>query len=399
MSGAGSHRASLVSRRADAMPASSTVAIADEASKLRRDGVSVVDLSAGRAAEATAAQICWAARRAIDSGDTHQTEARGRPYYLEACAEKLQRENGVLVDPARNVIATFGCKQGLVLALMAALDSGDEVLCEDPCFVSYGPAIRLAGGTPRRVPLRPATGYRWIRDDFEGAIGPRTRAILFCSPHNPTGVVHTASDLQVIADVATDHDLIVIADETYEGVTWKQRVHHPIALLPGMADRTIGLMSLTKAYSMGGWRIGYAYGSARHIAAMEKIQQHLATCTSSFVQAGAAVAVSAETTRAMEPTWRDWERRCEYTTSALDAMTGLRVSMPDAGFYAWVDITETGLRSQEFATRLLREQHVAVVPGVAFGDTADHYIRTTCVRSWQELVAGVERIELFLRSV
>jgi aspartate/methionine/tyrosine aminotransferase len=375
------------------------VAIADLAAKLRREGASVVDFSAGRAAEATAAVVCEAAKDALSVGDTHQTEARGRPVYLEACAEKLKRENGLDLEPEKNVIATLGCKNGLLLSSMASLSPGDEILIEDPCFVSYEPEITVAGATAVRVPMRPENGNRWIREDLESAVTPKTRAILFCSPHNPVGVVHTEGDLQVIADVAQEHDLVVIADEIYEAVTWGGRKHLPIASLPGMADRTIGLMGLTKSYSMGGWRIGYAYASEALIAAMTRVQQHCMTCAASFTQMGALKALSDEVTRSMKELWQDWEKRCEYATSTLNAVDGLSVAMPEGAFYAWIDISATGLASQEFAEKLLAEKQVAAVPGGAFGKTTDHFLRVTCVRSWEELRDGVERIAEFVESL
>ncbi|MEM7351512.1 MAG: pyridoxal phosphate-dependent aminotransferase [Acidobacteriota bacterium] len=392
-------RPDLRSLRAADIPESSTVAIADLAAKLRREGASVVDFSAGRAAEATAEAICDAAHEALQRGDTHQTEARGRPDYLEACADKLCRDNGIDLDPARELIATLGCKQGLVLALLNLINPGDEVIIEDPCFVSYAPTIRLLGGVPVPVPLRPERGFRWCADDLAAAIGQRTRVILFCSPHNPTGIVHQREDLQVIADAAIRNDLAVVADEIYESVTWNGRQHLPIATLPAMAERTVGLMGLTKTYSMGGWRIGYAYGPQTLIGSMVKSQQHLMTCASSFSQAGAQRALEPEVTRSMHTLWQDWERRCAYVTEALNGLPGLEVMMPEGAFYAWIDIRETGLGSHELAHRLLSERQVAAVPGGAFGSRSDGYLRVTCVRGWPELRDGVARIKAFLEDL
>jgi histidinol-phosphate/aromatic aminotransferase/cobyric acid decarboxylase-like protein len=251
------------SRRVSEIPESSTVAIADLAARMRREGHKVVDFSAGRAAEHSPDLACEAAIEAMRSGQTHQTEARGRPEYLQACSEKLQRCNGLTLDPGSNIIATLGCKQGLVLSLLASIDAGDEVIIEDPCFVSYAPTIRLLGGVPVIVPLMPENGFRWKGDDLQNAITDKTRAILYCSPHNPAGVVHTRDDLDVISNIAVQHDLTVIADEIYEAVTWNGRSHIPMFGLPGMESRTIGLMGMTKSYSMGGWRIGYAYAANR----------------------------------------------------------------------------------------------------------------------------------------
>ncbi len=390
-----SRAADWVSSRMTAVPQSATVALADKAEALRRKGVRVIDFSAGRAAEATHPDICKAAIEAINSGDTHQTMARGKPEFLTACAEKLKRCNDLELDPARNIIATLGCKQGLMLGLLAAIDPGDEVIIEDPCFVSFGPTVRLSGGVPVPVTLRRSKGYRWQMDDLEPAVTPRTRAILFCSPHNPTGTVHTAEDLNVIADVAIRHDLLVIADEIYDAVTWQGRKHIPIASLPGMQARTIGLMGMTKSYSMGGWRIGYAYAGEDMISAMVTLQQHLMTCASSFGQVAAAAALSAEVTGRMAATWLEWQAKCDHVANELDAHQALWVSAPESGFYAWVDISRTGLKSKEFAERLLIEQQVAVVPGITFGASADDFVRVTCVKSWPDVRKGVARVIAF----
>jgi len=378
---------------------SPTVALADIASGLRRQGIDVVDFSAGRAAEATPTVVRQAAIRALEAGDTHQTEARGRPSYLQACAEKLKREQQLSIDPEKNVVATLGCKQGLLLSLLAILEPGDEIILEDPGFVSYQPEVRIAGGIPVPVPLRRENGFRWDPVELQAAIGPRTRAMLICSPHNPTGIVHTRKDLQAIAHLATKNDLTIISDEIYEAVVWGGKRHLPIASLPDMQDRTIGLMGLTKTYSMGGWRIGYAYSSEQIVNRMVILQQHLITCASSFAQQGASTALSEHVTKEMKALWQDWEERCRFVTSRLDKLPGLRATMPEGGFYAWVDISGTGLTSAEFAHRLLDERHVATVPGSGFGQTCDDYVRVTCVRGWEELRLGLERIEAFVRSL
>lgn len=386
-----------LSRRGASLPQSSTVRIADLAAEMRRAGEPVIDLSAGRAAESTDDAICEAARAALAEGDTHQTPARGTPDYLASCAEKLARMNGLVCDPQRELIATAGCKHGLLLTLLATLDPGDEVLLENPGFVSYAPTITLCGGTPVAVALRPeAGGYRWSEAALEAAISPRTRAILFCSPHNPTGTVHTESDLATIAGVAQRHDLLVIADEIYEAVTWDGRKHLPIATLDEMSSRTVGLMGLTKSYSMGGWRVGYAYGPEPVIGAMVKQQQHLMTCVSSIAQRAAAAALGAQITDSMERLWRDWEDRCAFVASELDADERLGAVKPQGGFYVWTDIRRTGLESAAFAESLLAQQSVTVVPGSSFGPAGEGFVRITAVKSWPDLKESVSRIKAFL---
>jgi len=396
--GSALHR-SATSHRINRIPESSTVAIADMASALRRRGEKVIDFSAGRAAESTHDFICAAATAAMAAGDTHQTDARGIPDYLTACADKLKRENGLSIDADSEVIATLGCKEGLLLALFAILDPGDEVIVEDPRFVSYGPEIELCGGTPVPVLLRPEQRYRWTLQELKAAVTPRTRAILFCSPNNPLGIVHTREDLDVIRSVATEANLTVIADEIYDAAVWGGRRHLPIAGLSGMRERTIGLMGMTKSYSMGGWRLGYAYATGDYISKMTIVQQHIMTCASSIAQRAGIAALSEQGIGYMRPLWKDWEKRCMYAADEINNISLLSTERPEGTFYAWVDISATGLSSSEFAQRLLRDKNVAVVPGGTFGAQSDDFIRLTCVRSWKDLKEGIERLASFVNSL
>lgn len=356
-------------------------------------------MSAGRAAESTHEYICAAATAAMSAGETHQTDARGVPGYLVACAQKLELMNGLQVDPMSEVIATLGCKQGLLLALLAVLDPGDEVVVEDPHFVSYAPVIVLCGGVPVPIPVLKENKYRWTRSDLKRAITHKTRAVLFCSPNNPLGVVHTPDDLEVIRSIAVEHDLAVIADEIYDAAVWGGHRHVSIASLPGMAERTIGLMGMTKTYSMGGWRTGYAYADKRYISKMVVVQQHIATCANSISQHAGIAALSPTGIQHMLPIWKDWEARCMYVADEINKIKPLRTARPEGTFYAWVDVSGTNLDSMTFAKRLLERQNVAVVPGRTFGSNSDDFVRLTCVRSWTEIKEGVERIADFVTSL
>lgn len=373
-------------------PSSAPVRLADLAMTLRAEGRELYDFSAGRAVEATPAFICAAAKRALDEGDTHQTMAQGTPAYRRACARKLERDNAIEADPNKNVIATMGCKQGLMLTLMAILDLGDEVIVEDPCFVSYQQEIRFCGGVPVAVPLRPENRFRWSRAELEKAITPRTKAILFCNPHNPTGVVLSEADVDVIAEVAQERDLYVIADEIYERMPWGGRPHLSIASRPGMEERTITLMGTTKGFSMGGWRIGFACATEPIVRAMVVIQQHMQTCASSIAQAGATVAFGEPASPELLDTWRDWERRTQHVAAEINRISGVKCAVPEGGFYAWIDVRSKKMSSGECAERLLRDHGVVLVPGSAFGPTGEGFLRMTCVKSWNELRLGLAQI-------
>lgn len=374
-------------------PVSATVQMADMASKLRSEGIDVFDFSAGRAAEHSPDYVNLAAAEAVATGDTHQTMAQGKPEYREACSKKLKRENSIEADPETEIIATLGCKQGLTLSLLTALNPGDEVIVEDPCFVSYRPTIGLCGGKSFPVPLRHENHYRWDSDELEAAVTERTRAILFCSPQNPTGAVHTESDLDRLAEIACKHDLIVITDEIYERCTWGDRKHISLATRPGMKDRTITLMGLTKTLSMGGWRIGFIYAQENIVAGMTKIQQHLMTCAGSFTQTGAIKALEGEPPAEVKDLWKDWEKRCRHVVTEINKIPNLNCGYPEGGFFAWINIEGTGISSTSLAEKLLRDHHIALVPGAAFGRQGEGYLRMTCVRSWDEIHAGLKRFK------
>lgn len=383
----------ITAQRIGLIAESATVGIADKVMELHRHGNKVVDFSAGRAFEPTPEYVARTAADALLSGDTHQTMAQGTPNFRKACAAKLLRDNSLKVDWETEIIATLGVKQALTLGLLCTLNPGDEILVEDPCFVSYAALVTVFGGQIRPVPLKKENNFRWTRDQLEAAVTDRTRAVLLNSPQNPTGTVHTHADLETIADVARRYNLVVITDEVYERVTWDRRQHICIASLPGMRERTITCMGLTKTFSMGGWRIGFIFTSPVLMDGLIKLQAHLLTCASSFAQAGAAIALGEPPHAEVIEMWREWEARCELMTEGLNKIPGLKCAKPEGGFYAWVDIADTGYTSQELTDKLLNEGQVAVVPGSEFGSSGEGYIRINCVRKRDELLEGLKRIK------
>jgi aspartate/methionine/tyrosine aminotransferase len=380
------------SRRAAGLEPSATVALADLAGQLRRAGRDVVDLAGGRAAEDPPSHVARAAAAAIEAGATHQTPTRGTAEFRAACARALERDDGMRADPEREVLATMGCKQGLLVTLLATLDPGDEVIVEDPGFVSYAPTIRMAGAVPVPVRLRPEAHFRWGAAELAAAAGPRTRAILLCSPHNPTGVVHTEEDLDRVAEVARGRDLLVISDAIYERLTWDGRRFVPIATRPGMPERTVTLFGLAKAFAMGGWRIGWLVAPPAIAEAVHTLQQHLITCAGAIPQAGATAALEAGATPEVRALWAGWEARCAYAADALDRVPGVSCAKPEGAFYAWVDVRDLGVPSARLAERILRGHGVAVVPGSAFGPGGEGWLRVTCARSREDVREGVARL-------
>ncbi|MCP4724829.1 MAG: pyridoxal phosphate-dependent aminotransferase [bacterium] len=381
-----------IAERIGRIPSSATIRIADHTAELIRQGKDVLDFSAGRAAEHSPDYINRAAAQALIDGDTHQTMAQGTPKFREMVARKLERDNGIKADPDKNIIATLGCKNGLTLGIFSTIDPGDEVIIEDPCFVSYNATIGLCGGVPVPVPLREENNFRWDLKELEAALTDRTKAILMCSPHNPCGTVHTEDDLDMIAEVAQKHNLWVITDEIYERLTLGGRKHTCIASRPGMMERTITLMGFTKTFSMGGWRIGFACVPETVIGPMVILQQHMMTCAGSFTQAGAAAAFEEDYHTDVKEMWLDWEKRVDYVTKEINKIPKLSCHQPEGSFYAWINAEKTGELSVELAERLLNEHYIALVPGSAFGATGEGYLRMTCVKSWEDITEGVRRL-------
>jgi len=378
------------SRRAAHIPVSGTVAIADRAAALRREGVDVVDLSAARAPEATPQPILAAALAALQQGDTHQTPARGTQAFRQAVSGKLRRENGLTVDPEQQILATLGVKEGLLLALQAGIEPGDTVLVEDPCFVSHGPLVRMAGGVPAPVRLE-AERHQGLPADAE-ALFARARAIIVCNPHNPTGVVRSRQELEHLARLVAEHDLLAISDEVYERVVWGEREHVCLANMPLAADRAVTLMSTTKAYAMGGWRIGWAVGPSSLIGVMTRLHAHQVTCAPSFAQAATAAALSEAVAPTLRDLWAVWERRCTGLATQLAKLPGIRCEIPEAGFFVWADVRDVDPDDEAVANRLLEEQLTAVIPGSAFGEGGHGFLRINAVKEDAILERGFERI-------
>jgi aspartate/methionine/tyrosine aminotransferase len=378
---------------------SSTVGIADKVTRMREKGEEVFDFSAARAFEPTPGYLIDAAVNAMRSGDTHQTMAKGTSEYRQAIAVKLKRENNIIADPEKEIIATMGVKQGLTISFLALLNPGDEVIVEDPCFPSYKQLIHYLGGKPVPVPLRAKNNFRWDKDELESFITPKTKAILLNSPQNPTGTVHNPSDLELIASVATRHDLVVVSDEVYERIPWGGRKHTNICNIGGMKERSITLTSLTKSFSMGGWRIGYIYAPEHFISSLNKLQQHLITSCNSFVQAAAALAFREPPREEVLQFWRDWEEKTKYVANELNSIPGISCPMPEGAFFVWADISKLGISSMEFVERLLDEERVALVHGSSFGDSGEGYFRMTCSKTWDDNRAGLERIKKFVNKL
>jgi aspartate aminotransferase len=380
----------FAARVRDAKP-SPTLAVSEAARKLKAQGIDVIDLGGGDPDFITPAHIREAAIGAMNSGDTHYVGGAGTPEFRAAIAAKLERDNGLAIDPNGGILVTPGGKFALFLAAQAFVEPGVDVMVLEPAWVSYVPIVELAGGNAVHVPLDPDDNFAITRDLLEAHVTPATRIIMLNSPNNPTGRVMTEDEIAILADFSRAHDLMVWTDEMYEKIIYDGRTHRSIGTLPGMEERTLTFNGLSKAYAMTGWRLGYVAGSSSLVSQLNKINSHATTCATSFAQAGGAAALNGpqETISDMV---RAWDRRRHMVTDGINRIRGLRTSLVEGAFYSFVDHRDIDADSVRLADRILNEVHVGVVPGVAFGEAGEGHFRLSFATSDEALQGTIDRL-------
>jgi aspartate aminotransferase len=379
-------------KKIDSLSESMTVAVSDRARELQQRGVQVVNLGGGDPDFDTPPHIVAAAVAAIDKGLTHYVASKGIPELRKAVTAKLQRDNHVAYDPDTEVIVTASGKLALYITLAALLEPGDEVLYFDPAWVSYEPMIRMLGGIPVDVPLRPEDNFILDGDVLKKRVSPRTKAMLLNSPNNPTGRVLTAEELNVVAHSAQEHGYWVLSDEIYEHIIYDRRRHISLASLPGMRDLTVTLNGMSKAYAMTGWRLGYLAAPAPLCEQILKVQQHVVTCAPSFVQAAGAAALQGPQGCVAEMT-AEYDRRRRFMTDALNSIPGVHCPLPEGAFYLFPEVAYQGLDSNALAEFMIEKAHVAVTPGSAFGHAGTRNIRLTFATSMANLRQAAEQMK------
>src|SRR5687768_9814433 len=353
-----------------------------------------ISLGAGEPDFVTPERFREAAIRSIKDGKTKYTSNHGIKPLREAISEHTAKLRGVRYDVDREIIVTVGVSEAVDLAMRATLNDGDEVILADPSYVAYVPGIVLAGGVPVAVATREADDFRLRPDDVRAAITPRTRAILLGFPNNPTGAVLEKEDVEGIAALAAEHDLLVYADAIYDRLVYGTD-HHSILSAPDMKERTIYLAGFSKSYAMTGWRVGYACAPAEIIEQMMKIHQYTVMCVPTAGQYAALEALTngeAEVVRMVG----EYDRRRTRIWERLNKM-GLHCFEPRGAFYAFPNITSTGLDDDTFCERLLKEERVVVVPGSAFGERGRGHIRACYASSMEQIVEASDRIERFVK--
>ena len=386
----------ILCRRVAQVPPSGIRKFFDIASEMQ----DVISLGVGEPDFTTPWRCSDAAIYSLRQGHTHYTSNRG---LKELCRliSAYEARFGVEYDPQKEILTTVGASEGIDLALRALLEPGDEVLIPDPSYVSYMPCVTFSGGVCVPVPTGAENGFIITPEMLAPLITPRTKALILPYPNNPTGGIMDESAMEKLATALSGTNIMVIADEIYSELTYGGERHVSIASLPGMRERTICLNGFSKSFAMTGWRLGYACGPREVLAVMCRIHQYTMLCAPTPAQHAAVEALKwalesdFEDVRRM---FREYDRRRRFMVESLNRI-GLPCHEPRGAFYVFPSVKATGMTSQEFCERLLREKKVAVVPGDAFGELGEGHVRMSYATSMENLVLAMQRTGEFMQSL
>ncbi|RJP28862.1 MAG: pyridoxal phosphate-dependent aminotransferase [Candidatus Omnitrophota bacterium] len=375
---------------------SATLAITAKAKKLKMQGRDVVTLAAGEPDFDTPQYIKDAAISAIQSGFTKYTPTTGTPELKEKICQKFLKDNG-LEYSSEQIVVSCGAKHSIFNALFSIIDEKDEVLIPSPYWVSYPEMVNLCGGIPRFIKTSPKNDFKISTDDLKKHIHTKTKAIIINSPSNPTGSIYEKDELQALVEMCVHKKIYIISDEIYEKIIFDGLKHTSVASLSKRAyEHTITVNGLSKSHSMTGWRIGYLGAPLEIAKAISKIQDHSTSNPSSISQKAAFAALSGsdEFSSMMSA---EFQKRRDYIIGRLNNIPKIDFILPKGAFYIFCDISKSGIDSMAFATRLLDEAEVAVIPGVAFGQ--DNFIRLSFAASHAQIEKGMDRIEKWLNGL
>jgi aspartate aminotransferase len=382
------------SERAKSIVPSITISMASKVRKMKAQGIDVISLETGEPDFDTPKQIIDAGYNAMKEGYTHYTDSRGIPELREAIKNKLWKENKIKVD-ADEIIVTPGAKYGIFLTMLATINLGDEVLIPNPGWHSFEACVKAAGGIP--------VGYQFKMDEslldfetIENKISPRTKLILLNYPSNPTGMTLSLDELKHIADIAEEHDLLILSDEIYEKIVFNDTKHYSIGSIKNKGVLTLN--GFSKTYAMTGWRIGYIAGDKEIIDQILKLQQHSVTCACAFAQK-AAVSVLLGPQKVVKEMVNEYKRRRDLLVERLNENPGMYCPRPQGTFYVFPDISKIGLPSVELANLLLERAHVSTTPGEAFCSLGKGHLRLSFATSRENIEEALEKMEKVLIHV
>lgn len=395
-----------LSKKAMSIKPSTTMAISSRAAEMKAAGVDVVSFGAGEPDFDTPAHIAQAGIAAIQNGQTRYTPAAGTPELRQAVCDKLKRDNGLEYEPAQVVISN-GAKHSLMNTFMAILHEGDEVIIPAPFWLSYAEMVRIAGGVPVIIHTKKENGFMMTKEELENAYSAKTKAVVLTTPSNPTGQVMSRADLEMVAEFAVSHDILVVSDEIYEKLIYEDdKQHISIASLgQDIYDRTIVINGVSKSYAMTGWRIGYAAAPLPIAKLMASLQSHMASNPNAIAQAATVVALNGPQDCVTEMCV-EFKKRRDYIYEREEAIPGISALKPEGAFYLFVDVSGLYGKAYEgqkiesaadFASILLEKKYVAVVPCADFG--MPDYIRLSYATSMELIKKGMDRIEEMVKEL
>lgn len=394
-----------LSRKAQRIEASVTLAITAKAKEMKENGIDVISFGAGEPDFNTPENIINAAIKAMQEGNTKYTNVNGILPLREAICKKFKEDNGLIYNPSQIVVST-GAKQSLANVFLAILNPGDEVIVPNPYWVSYPELIRLADGKAVFVESDETSSYKFTKENLEKAVTEKTKAIILNTPNNPTGTIYNREELIEIAEFAKKHDLIIVSDEMYEKLIYDGESHVSIASVSDDAyERTIVINGLSKSYAMTGWRLGYCGATEKIAKLMTNIQSHMTSNVCSITQYAAVEALNGPQDKVKEMIF-EFERRRNYMAKTLEEMNNLSIIKPQGAFYIMINIDKclgkeiNGQKindSMDFSAKLLENEKVAVIPGKAFG--LDNYVRVSYATSMELIEKGLERINKFVNKL
>ena len=355
----------------------------------------VIDFTLGDPDVPTHQKIKDAGSKAIQDGKTRYSQNAGLLELRNVISDYYIRKEGFEYDPISEIMVTVGAMEGLYLALLSITNPGDEYIIPAPYYVNYGQMVHMCGGVPVIVDKPAEEPLSFRTEDIEAAITTKTKAIIINTPSNPSGKIIPWNKIEKLAELAKKHDLYVISDEVYKCLIYGENKFKSIVSIEGMRERTILTNSLSKEFCMTGWRIGYVLANKEIVANMTKLQENVCACAPLPSQYAAIEALSSKEDYSANMKSIFSERR-DALVSGINSIKGLSCTPPDATFYLMVDISKTGLKSFDFACKLLESVHVAVVPGVTYGQSCDNYVRIAFTKNVDVIKQGVERIATFM---
>lgn len=385
-----------ISERAASLSPSLTLTIDSKAKAMKAAGEDVVGFGAGEPDFDTPQHIKDACAKALAAGFTKYTPASGIPELREAIADKFKRENGLTYKPSQ-VIVSCGGKHSCYNVIIATCQAGDEVIIPSPYWLSYPEMVKLAGATPVILPTTDQTEFKVTPAQLRAAITPNTRLFILNSPSNPTGSVYSPAEIKALGDVCVEHDILIMSDEIYEHLIYDDAVVKSVASFSqAHYDHTIIVHGFAKAWSMTGWRLGFLAAPEPIAKAIDAVQSHSTSNPTSFAQKGAVAALTGSQEHL--PIWlKEFSNRRTEAFNKLNSIPGITCVNAKGAFYLFPNISRTGLKSAEFCARLLEQEKVAAVPGIAFG--ADDYIRISYATSLANIQKGLDRMDKFVRGL